>query len=95
MRADAFDHWRHAACRNAGRRDYHAGGVLLDTMPNQEFTSRIHGELEQGDDRVTDLPVWRVGPGHVAIEVKNLLASASKNFQAGIRARGARKCGRR
>ncbi|WP_191060291.1 CDF family Co(II)/Ni(II) efflux transporter DmeF [Geminicoccus harenae] len=43
-----------------------AGAVLLDMMPDEALAQRITSALEQGDDRVTDLHLWRVGPGHMA-----------------------------
>ena len=44
-----------------------AGAVLLDTMPDQALSDRIRQSLEQGGDRVSDLHLWRVGPGHMAV----------------------------
>jgi cation diffusion facilitator family transporter len=44
-----------------------AGAVLLDTVPDSRLIERIRHALEQGDDRVTDLHVWRIGPGHLAV----------------------------
>lgn len=44
-----------------------AGGVLLDTVPpDAELEGRIRGAIEIDEDRITDLHVWRVGPGHCA-----------------------------
>ena len=43
-----------------------AGAVLLDAAPDAELAAAIRGRLEQGDDRIADLHVWRVGPGHHA-----------------------------
>ncbi|WP_159716221.1 CDF family Co(II)/Ni(II) efflux transporter DmeF, partial [Geminicoccus flavidas] len=43
-----------------------AGAVLLDMMPDEALAGQITSALEQGDDRVTDLHLWRVGPGHMA-----------------------------
>lgn len=43
-----------------------ASAVLLDMTPNRDVANRIRGALEQGGDRVTDLHVWRVGPGHLS-----------------------------
>ncbi len=46
------------------------GRVLLDTDPMPELSARIRRTLEaQDDDQVTDLHVWRVGPGHLAVIV--------------------------
>lgn len=44
-----------------------AGAVLLDRVPDPRLADRIRGALEQGDDRVSDLHVWRIGPGHLAV----------------------------
>ena len=43
-----------------------SGAVLLDVVPRPELLSRIRERLETGGDRVTDLHLWRVGPGHAA-----------------------------
>jgi Co/Zn/Cd efflux system component len=40
--------------------------VLLDGAPDAELDTAIRARLEQGDDRIADLHVWRVGPGHHA-----------------------------
>jgi cation diffusion facilitator family transporter len=42
-----------------------AGGVLLDVIPGSELPRRIRAELERDGDRIADLHLWRVGPGHV------------------------------
>ena len=43
------------------------GAVLLDMRPNTELVGSIQECLEQGSDRVADLHLWRVGPGHNAV----------------------------
>jgi Co/Zn/Cd efflux system component len=43
-----------------------AGGVLLDVSFDQKLERAIRARLETGDDRVTDLHVWQLGPGHCA-----------------------------
>ncbi|MBI2737363.1 MAG: CDF family Co(II)/Ni(II) efflux transporter DmeF [Rhodospirillales bacterium] len=43
-----------------------AGAVLLDAAPDAELGAAIRARLERGDDRIADLHVWRVGPGHHA-----------------------------
>jgi cation diffusion facilitator family transporter len=43
-----------------------AGAVLLDTMPDKVMADRIRNALGQNGDRVADLHLWRVGPGHLA-----------------------------
>jgi cation diffusion facilitator family transporter len=46
-----------------------AGGVLLDMQPDAGLTAEIEHRLNVGEDHVTDLHVWRVGPGHHAAVV--------------------------
>jgi cation diffusion facilitator family transporter len=46
-----------------------AGAVLLDTVPNKTLLTRVRERLEIGGDRVSDLHLWRVGPGHAAVIV--------------------------
>lgn len=46
-----------------------AGAVLLDTMPDKALSEQIRHTLEQGGDRVSDLHLWRIGPGHMAVIV--------------------------
>ncbi len=43
-----------------------AGAVLLDVSVDKKLERTIRARLEAGDDRVTDLHVWQVGPGHCA-----------------------------
>ncbi len=44
-----------------------SGSVLLDTVPNPKLLARLREHLEVGGDRVSDLHLWRIGPGHVAV----------------------------
>jgi Co/Zn/Cd efflux system component len=47
-----------------------SGAVLLDMRTEDGIVSEIARHLETGrDDRVSDLHVWRVGPGHCAAVV--------------------------
>ena len=43
-----------------------AGAVLLDAASDPSLSRRIAGQLEQNGDRVADLHLWRMGPGHLA-----------------------------
>lgn len=43
-----------------------SGAVLLDVCPDFALRQKILLRLEQKDDRVSDLHLWRVGPGHLA-----------------------------
>jgi cation diffusion facilitator family transporter len=44
-----------------------AGTVLLDIRPNAALVASVRECLEQGADRIADLHLWRVGPGHNAV----------------------------
>lgn len=43
-----------------------AGLSLLDVNPSAALTSEIRSRLEAGGERVIDLHLWRLGPGHHA-----------------------------
>jgi cation diffusion facilitator family transporter len=43
-----------------------AGAVLLDASPDPALSAKIAARLEQRGDRISDLHLWRVGPGHLA-----------------------------
>ena len=40
------------------------GAVLLDAAPDRALERAIRERLEVGHDRIADLHVWRLGPGH-------------------------------
>jgi cation diffusion facilitator family transporter len=42
-----------------------AGSILLDACPDPSLARKIALRLEQGSDRVSDLHLWRLGPGHL------------------------------
>jgi cation diffusion facilitator family transporter len=44
-----------------------AAAVLLDAVPSRARAELIRQRLEMGGDRVTDLHVWRLGPGHLGV----------------------------
>jgi cation diffusion facilitator family transporter len=44
-----------------------SGAVLLDMVPDRGLHSAIRERLEVDGDRVSDLHLWRVGPGHTAV----------------------------
>lgn len=52
--------WAVSLARGAGR-------VLLDTVPDPDLARRIRERIEIGGDRVTDLHLWQLGPGHAAV----------------------------
>jgi cation diffusion facilitator family transporter len=43
-----------------------AGAVLLDVTADRDLASTIRQRLEQNEDRISDLHLWQVGPGHRA-----------------------------
>jgi cation diffusion facilitator family transporter len=66
-----------------------AGGILLDMSPHDELAHAITHRLETGADRVADLHLWRLGPGHHAmiatiVTDKPLAASAYKSRLSGL-----------
>ena len=44
-----------------------SGAVLLDTVPDTQLPAKIKERLEVGNDRVADLHLWRLGPGHFGV----------------------------
>ncbi len=49
--------WAYALVRDTGR-------ILLDMTPDTALAARIRRCLEEDGDRVADLHLWRLGPGH-------------------------------
>jgi cation diffusion facilitator family transporter len=43
-----------------------AGAVLLDACPDPALPAEIAARLEKDGDRISDLHLWRLGPGHIA-----------------------------
>jgi cation diffusion facilitator family transporter len=50
--------WAYGLVRDTGR-------ILLDMNPDHHLTERMRREIEVDGDRLTDLHVWRLGPGHL------------------------------
>jgi cation diffusion facilitator family transporter len=46
-----------------------SGATLLDIVPDRMLASKIRTSLEVGGDRVGDLHLWRLGPGHAGVIV--------------------------
>ncbi len=42
------------------------GGILLDVCPDEMTREKVRQTLEVDGDRVVDLHLWRLGPGHLA-----------------------------
>jgi cation diffusion facilitator family transporter len=41
------------------------GAILLDRTPDQRMAEKVRHAIESEGDRVTDLHLWRLGPGHL------------------------------
>jgi cation diffusion facilitator family transporter len=41
------------------------GGILLDRTPDPQMAEKVRKTIETEGDRVTDLHLWRLGPGHL------------------------------
>jgi cation diffusion facilitator family transporter len=41
------------------------GGILLDRTPDPRMAEKVRRVIESEGDRVTDLHLWRLGPGHL------------------------------
>ena len=41
------------------------GGILLDMTTDRAIADRVRGAIETDGDRVADLHLWRLGPGHL------------------------------
>lgn len=46
-----------------------AGAVLIDATPDSRLSDAIRRRIEIDGDRVSDLHLWRLGPGHSAVIV--------------------------
>ena len=44
-----------------------AGAVLVDAAPDARLIEDVRAHLEIGSDCVSDLHVWRLGPGHLGV----------------------------
>src|SRR6202012_3345381 len=54
-----------------------AGSVLLDVSVDKKLERTIRARLEAGQDRVTDLHLWQVGPGPCAAVI-SLISDAPR-----------------
>jgi len=44
-----------------------AGAVLVDAVPDRKLAALVRRRLEVGGDRLADMHLWRLGPGHTAL----------------------------
>lgn len=52
------------------------GSILLDMNPDRNVTEGVRHAVEESGDRLTDLHIWRLGPGHLGAIVSVETASA-------------------
>jgi cation diffusion facilitator family transporter len=45
------------------------GAILLDMTPDRAMAQRMRDTIEADGDRLTDLHLWRLGPGHLGVIV--------------------------
>jgi cation diffusion facilitator family transporter len=45
------------------------GAILLDMTPDRAMAERMRAVIETDGDRLTDLHLWRLGPGHLGLIV--------------------------
>jgi Co/Zn/Cd efflux system component len=45
------------------------GAILLDMSPDRRMAENVRHAIEDRGDKVFDLHVWRVGPGHMSAVV--------------------------
>jgi cation diffusion facilitator family transporter len=64
------------------------GGILLDRTPDPRMAEKVRKLIEAEGDRVTDLHLWRLGPGHLGAIV--CVATTGKREAAHYRQRLAR-----
>ena len=57
--ASLIARWSYGLLRDSAR-------VLLDVVPQTRVEGEIRRRLENGGDRIADLHIWQVGPGHQA-----------------------------
>jgi len=64
------------------------GGILLDRTPDPRMADKVRKIIEAEGDQVTDLHLWRLGPGHLGAIVS--VATTGKREAAHYRQRLAR-----
>jgi cation diffusion facilitator family transporter len=61
------------------------GAILLDMVPDPEVADGVRHAIEQDGDRLADLHLWRLGPGHLGAILS--VVTASKRGPAEYRQR--------
>src|SRR5689334_22487387 len=44
-----------------------AGAVLIDAVPSEALARTVRDQFERNGDKVADLHLWRLGPGHMGL----------------------------
>ncbi|MBN9025745.1 MAG: CDF family Co(II)/Ni(II) efflux transporter DmeF [Rhizobiales bacterium] len=52
-----------------------SGRILVDTVPDPKLAAAMRATIERDGSRVTDLHLWRVGPGHNAAVISLVSAN--------------------
>ncbi|MGU7782256.1 CDF family Co(II)/Ni(II) efflux transporter DmeF [Burkholderia sp. PU8-34] len=55
------------------------GGILLDMRSDPRMEERVRDAVEGGGDRIADLHVWRLGPGHMSAVVSVATRDGSRD----------------
>ncbi|RKT22185.1 cation diffusion facilitator family transporter [Paraburkholderia sp. RAU2J] len=55
------------------------GGILLDMNPDRKMADNVRHVIEDNGDKVLDLHVWRVGPGHMSAVVSVATSESQRN----------------
>ncbi len=61
--------WSYGLMRDTGR-------ILLDMNPDQRITEEVREAIEATGDRLLDLHLWRLGPGHLGAVISVLTREA-------------------
>ena len=54
------------------------GGILLDLSLDDRLTNKVRAAIEAGGDKLADLHVWRLGPGHMGAVASVLTESPQR-----------------
>jgi cation diffusion facilitator family transporter len=56
-----------------------AGSVLLDVRPDDSVAKTVKAKVEEAGDRLIDLHIWRLGPGHLGAVVSVMSSHSDRN----------------
>ena len=60
------------------------GAILLDMNPDRQMTAKVRSLVEAEGDRLTDIHVWRLGPGHLGaiVAVETTSGRKAEDYRA-------------